>query len=77
MKAKSMMPGFTAEDAITKPIATYRATAGFYPQGDVSYVKPAMKSACENILDAYLNSPVGSVQELVFKTILQTACGWR
>ena len=66
MNAKITMPGFTAENALGKTVAPYRAASVFDSQTSRAYVQPAMMGACKNVWDAFMNAPAGSPEETVF-----------
>jgi hypothetical protein len=63
MNIKNTMPGFTAESAIFE----VRARTGgiFDRQRSAEFVQPAMKNACENIWDAFMEARAGSPEEIV------------
>jgi hypothetical protein len=65
MNAKNTMPGFTAENAIFEVRTHYRTGGVFDRQSGSEFVHPAMRNACENIWDAFMEARAGSPEEIV------------
>ncbi len=61
------LPGFTAENAVSKTIAHYRAASVFDSRsGDRAYIRQAARDPCLNLTLAYMDAPAGSFEEEAF-----------